>query len=331
MKKLLSVFLLSLLCGYSHFLYGQAFNRFYKIRPTTTLVHVLYEPCEKDVTTVTQRKVMGEDGNETTVIISETVRKEYSKLKTKLVYAPAVNYKGRKSGGYTRANLIQNAKGDSIEVEFWSMDSRKGEASFKQLADSLYVAKNANDPIPINPSEAGKYYFVFKKRKDLTSAPLYVQRFSYRQVEFGAATMPLKYRFSRTKTMDDGRKVDIPADVSTEVNVGFYTGVKWGNSSFYSDTKRSGEHLAFMASLFTGPIKISLAADTLDNTIKKNSNQLGWQLGLGGWLGIKKIELGFFGGIDFPLSKEGRKWDYAYKPWIGFGIGYKLGILKLDN
>ncbi|MCE7059215.1 hypothetical protein [Dyadobacter sp. CY343] len=331
MKKLLPAFLVSLFCGHAHFLCGQAFNRFYKIRPTTTLVHVLYEPCEKDVTTVTQRKVMGEDGNETTVIISETVRKKYSELKTKIVYAPAVNYQGRKSGGYTRANLIQNAKGDSIEVEFWSMDNKGTQGSFSIAAPGFYTTKNGKGATPIDPSESGKYYYVFEKRKDLTSAPLYVERFSYRQFEFGAATMPLKYRFARTKTMDNGRKVDVPADVTTEVNVGFYTGVKWGNSSFYSDTKRSGEHLAFMASIFTGPIKISLAADTLDNTIKKNSNQLGWQFGLGGWLGIKKIELGFFGGVDFPLSKEGRKWDYAYKPWIGFGIGYKLGILKLDN
>ncbi len=295
------------------------------------LVHVLYQPCEKDVITVTKRKVTDENGHESTVLISETVTKKYSELQTKLVYAPAVKFSKKKNGGYTRANLIQNAKGDSIEVEFWSMDNRNEKGSFKQGPASDYVAKKTIDSIPINPSEGGKYYYVFKKRKDLTLPPLYVQRFSYKQIEFGAATMPLKYRFSRTKRMNDGRKVDIPADVTTEVNVGFYTGVKWGNSSFYSDTKRSGEHLAFMASLFTGPIKISLAADTVDNTIKKNSNQLGWQFGLGGWLGIKKIELGFFGGLDIPLSKEGRKWDYAYQPWIGFGIGYKLGILKLDN
>jgi len=33
-------------------------------------------------------------------------------------------------------------------------------------------------------------------------------------------------------------------------------------------------------------------------------------------------------GVNILTSSEGRKWNYANRPWVGIGIGYKIGFIK---
>jgi hypothetical protein len=37
------------------------------------------------------------------------------------------------------------------------------------------------------------------------------------------------------------------------------------------------------------------------------------------------LNLGLFSGVDLPLQNS--PWVYSGKPWIGFGIGFNLGML----
>lgn len=227
---------------------------------------------------------------------------------------PPLSVTERKKNFY-KATLIQNEKnGDSIKVVFWSIP-------FKDIGIL---------PTYVRSVDEDAYHYILNKRKSLKQPPLRYKIFYYKRYEVGVATMPFKYR-PGYNIDSSGKTLRVPNDVSTGINVGLYVGHKWGQTLFYNDVKKTHDRWGVMASIFTGPVAIKVSTNNVSDKIKRETNELGWQIGGGIWISHGNIDVGTFLGTDIPLTGAARQWDYAYKPWIGFGLGYKLGIFDLKK
>ena len=217
---------------------------------------------------------------------------------------------------YYKAILKQNeGNGDTTRVFFYSIPS-----SYDTGLSTGEVLSTDSD----------KYYMIFGQRGNLQTTPNKYRIMYYERSEIGVATMPFRYRFGYKKDTS-GVEAAVPNDVSASVNVGLYIGYKWGQTLFYNDAKKTHDRWGFMISLFTGPTLIAVSDKNISQKVKKSTNEPGWQVGGGFWVTNRNVEVGVFLGTDVPLSHAASKWDYAYKPWLGFGLGYKLDILNLKN
>lgn len=142
---------------------------------------------------------------------------------------------------------------------------------------------------------------------------------SYATWEVGATTIPFKYRFGN-------KKDTIPNDASTSVNAGIYIGRKWGATRYYEDKNRTTNSWAFTFGGFISPTVIALSPDNTKKKVSAKSNEFGISYGIALLTSYRDINFGILTGLETPLSGDSKYWVYANKPWIGFGIGYKLGI-----
>lgn len=142
--------------------------------------------------------------------------------------------------------------------------------------------------------------------------------------EIGVTTIPFKYRFGYTKG-----DVIVQNEASASINAGIYVGRKWGTTRFYAD-KTNHNAWVFTLAAYTSPLIITLKKNnenSFDTNYTYDRNELGISVGAAGMLSYRDISLGLFTGIDFPISGKSPQWFYSYKPWIGFGVGYKLNAL----
>jgi len=209
-----------------------------------------------------------------------------------------------------KANVIpDDSISGKLKVRFWHIIP----ATDKYQNSSNYV--NSQDSI-------GNFYFQIPKQKILGDDNIYYS-IPYALTEIGVLTIPFKYRFGH-------KDKNIPNDVSTDINGGLYVGRKWGRKRFYFDKSLNHESAAFTLAVFAGPTKIELTDKNVNNTtiFKKDSNELGVSAGFGTMYSYRSINIGLFGGFDFPVSTAGQNWFYSNKFWLGFGIGYSLNILS---
>lgn len=209
-----------------------------------------------------------------------------------------------------KANVIQGDKTPAIlSVDFWAITS---ESSSCQIAGTI----NSTDTIDIK-----HYYFLKIEDRGTMSKPASFISLQYATTEFGVTTIPFKYRFGN-------KKDSIPNDASTAVAGGFYFGRKWGRTRFYQDKLKTVNTLSFTSAIFLSPVVIALSPDVSKREVTTKSNEFGLGFGAAFLLSYTDINIGFLVGIDAPISGESKKWIYANKPWIGFGIGYKLAVLN---
>jgi hypothetical protein len=195
--------------------------------------------------------------------------------------------------------------------------------------------------IPIDGEDsAGNFYFR-TIHKALMYQSIYHQPFSYATWDYGALTIPYRYRFSpRNKYVytSPGKDSSAPATSASEaaINVSFYIGRKWGRTRFYEDPTMSHNTLSGEVAFVTGPTLVAMTAanvDTLNHftgirrayAYTGPSNIIAWSVGLGGVLQVRTINFGAFGGLDFPLQGN-TGWIYSKHFWLGFGIGVNLGM-----
>lgn len=151
-------------------------------------------------------------------------------------------------------------------------------------------------------------------------------RYNSSDIDFGALTIPFKYRFGFNK---DGIK--IPEDVSANFNVGIYAGIKISNYKLINKAGTFTNSSPF--SLRVGPF-LNLAAVALDSvnttagirpyatTEKLNIAVLSTGAGL--MFDFKGLQLGAYVGWDFGMGAEAKNWNYHKRFWLGFGLGYKI-------
>lgn len=164
----------------------------------------------------------------------------------------------------------------------------------------------------------GKYILELQNREHIP--------FNYPSLDFGALTIPFKYRFGFTKN-----GISIPDDVTGSFNVGVYAGYKLTR---YSIINKAGTYTnRSFFSLRVGPF-LNLSSTTLDSVsttvgkvpmkkdVKQNIAVLSTGIGLMG--DFKGVQIGIYYGWDFGMGSEAGNWNYHKRKWLGFGLGYKL-------
>jgi hypothetical protein len=150
--------------------------------------------------------------------------------------------------------------------------------------------------------------------------------YNSRSLDFGALTIPFKYRYGYNKG-----DIKVKSDVIAGFNIGLYGGYKLTN---YKLKNRSGTYLNnTFSSLRVGPF-INISAATLDSVTttagkepmaKDDKHNIAvLSPGVGIMLDVNGVQFGVYGGWDFGMGSEARNWNYNKKFWLGFGIGYKL-------
>lgn len=217
-----------------------------------------------------------------------------------------------------KAALIQKEKDPSgkIFIDFWGISKESSTCSGINFIN--------------RSTKLGEFYYQINGKSTLGDITSYIP-VHFATTEIGVATIPFKYRFGFSKDT-----VMVPNDFSASVNVGVYVGRKWGSTKFYADASKSKDRFTFLLGGFVSPTIISIdkenAFPTTDSIItkklKSKSNQLGISTGIAATASINKdFNLGLYLGWDFGISSPSKSWYYSGKPWIGFGIGYKISML----
>ena len=183
-------------------------------------------------------------------------------------------------------------------------------------------------------NDSSYFFIVNKKRKNLGSPNTYIS-IPYRTWEVGVTTIPLKLRKGGNVEIQnkyDGSDTTFTRKIQNEtlasINAGLYIGHKWGSSRFYSKKENNHNSWAVTLAGFFGPTAISLTDKNTTVSGTPESTQLGWSFGGTGIFSYRGINLGVYYGWDFLSNKSlADIWYFNGKPWIGFGVGYKIKML----
>ena len=207
---------------------------------------------------------------------------------------------------------------------------------FHKVKPEAAMSINADD-------SASNFYFAILP-KTLLRDPMYYLKFHYAAWDYGTLAIPFRYRPPQSNghiLVNKDSASSAPSAADATINLSAYFGRKWGATRFYEDPSTTSDQVSKELVIFTGPTLIALSATNVDTSSRymgyKNSytytgpaNIIAWSFGVGGVLAFKGLTMGIFGGVDVPLVvKTG--WVYRDKPWIGFGIGFNLGVLATGN
>jgi len=210
------------------------------------------------------------------------------------------------AGKRLKADLIPDTAG-RVKIHFWGIT----EEDPANTGSNVFV--NTRD-------STANFYFEIGDNPTLATPTRY-KSIPYAVWQAGAVSVPFKYRFaSHTRHS--------PADASTDFNAGIYVGRQWGRTRFYRDKDKNHGSISFTLAAFTGPTAINVKKENVRDTAKftAESNEFGWSLGVGSLYAYRDLSFGMFLGMDIPFSSAASNWNYAYQPWLGIAIGYKLGV-----
>jgi hypothetical protein len=193
---------------------------------------------------------------------------------------------------------------------------------------------NAAIPIRMTTDSAQNFYLKIRNKVHFDD-PIYYRSISYSVWQYGATTIPFRYRFANSKlkvSLPNAAKVQtdypVPAEATGNISFAAYIGEKFGATRFFYDATKSHNTVSVMFSAFGGPTLVPLSANNIKSGADINaypSQLLSFSYGAACTFEFGVLNLGFFGGIDQPIQKS--PWVYAGKPWIGFGFGFNLGML----
>lgn len=155
---------------------------------------------------------------------------------------------------------------------------------------------------------------------------------SYRKngFEFGAITVPFKYRYGDTKTVN-GQEIKVNNEFIADANLGLFAGYKIARYRVRYETGKlkdlSNLGLTIGGFLGVSSTSIDSVSTTLsDNPLKKDEKiSIGIiSPGIGIMATVYNVQIGGFVGWDFGFGESGKKWNFNEQHWIGFGLGYSL-------
>jgi hypothetical protein len=163
----------------------------------------------------------------------------------------------RKTGNNnTRASINQDADG-KVNVLFYNAKIENEINATDPYKQHMLIAENTIPLIKCNDS-IQKFYLQINRTDTFCATTWYIS-IPYRLTQYGALTIPFKYRWAFNTNMY-GQKFDINTDASTNINIALYTGYKWGRSRFYYDATKSHNILSGMFLLFAGPSTVTLSS-----------------------------------------------------------------------
>lgn len=148
--------------------------------------------------------------------------------------------------------------------------------------------------------------------------------------EFGAITIPFKYRIGETKTVN-GAEVKVNNEFIADANLGLFAGYKFARyrvryeGGKLKDLSNLGCTLGAFLNVSSSSID-SLSTTLSENPLKKDEKfSIGViSPGIGAMFTVYNVQIGGFVGWDFGFGENGKKWNFNGRPWFGFGLGYSL-------
>lgn len=149
--------------------------------------------------------------------------------------------------------------------------------------------------------------------------------------EFGALTIPFKYRFGYEKTVE-GIDIKVKDEFISDLNIGAYGGYQYGRHRFRMEGNKLRE-LAKLGGSVGGFITFStVALDSLNTTAgtepfsKDEKSTIGIiSPGLAAMFTLYNFQIGAFAGWDLAIGQDRKNWNHNNRLWLGFGFGYNLG------
>jgi hypothetical protein len=165
----------------------------------------------------------------------------------------------------------------------------------------------------------GKYYLKLKNREYAS--------FWFNCIEGGALTIPFKYRPKFTEN-----NVDISDQFTADLNVGAYLGYSFGKIKYMYRKNEDKEPSKWLVSI--GPF-LSVSRVEIDSTTSLSATEpLKTKIaiatispGIGVMTSIYNFRFGVYLGNDLAIGQTAQKWDYHNRWWLGFGIGYNIGLI----
>lgn len=152
-----------------------------------------------------------------------------------------------------------------------------------------------------------------------------------RSVKFGPVTIPLKYRFGRSATID-GVKRTAKDECIADANIGLFGGYKFARYRVRNDggklrdrSSLGGSIGAFLSlsSTMIDSLSTHISPEPLDGDEKYNIGVISPSFGV--MFSPYNVQIGGFLGWDFGFGSNRKKWNFHGRPWLGFGLGYNLG------
>jgi hypothetical protein len=148
-----------------------------------------------------------------------------------------------------------------------------------------------------------------------------VLKVKFRAFQFGALTLPVKiYLFSKADSLVN--------NVQTNVNLNFMIGYKWGHKKYSqlpNEKEGTSYENAWNVNFLIGMSKIDLEKNnTTPDLTKGDISVPALSTGFAFGYQYRKIGVYLASGIDNPLSKYGKDWDFKNQLWLGFGLGLGL-------
>lgn len=154
--------------------------------------------------------------------------------------------------------------------------------------------------------------------------------YTKRSMEFGAITIPLKYRFGYTRDID-GNAVKVNNEFIADANLGLFAGYKLGRYRVRNDGGKLKDLSDLGATIGVFASLSSTSIDSLSTAGSGTPLKTGEKIsigvfspGLGIMLSIYNVQIGGFIGYDFGFGANGGKWNFHKRPWLGFGVAYSL-------
>lgn len=212
--------------------------------------------------------------------------------------------------------ILKGGKKVSVPVE----EIKATEGYIKFAEDTVWVNPNLSGDY----EDEGVYFYKLTNRQTL--------RFNFSEVTVSPLTLPLKYRFSGTKTYEDPHEEKkFSEEFSAAINLNVFIARAWGRTSYHyrdktesiTTTEKLAAGLIFGASTITLDASTTSASRTPITGDTKITKGLA-TVGVGGTYNINKLSFGIFGGWDFSVGDEAARWNYNRRPWVGLAIGYAL-------
>jgi len=239
--------------------------------------------------------------------------------------------------GRLRVSVTQADSG-KLKVQFRDVINTSATAlAFNQINFKRYLPTGELSPaVPISSTDSAQNFsLTIRNRGQVRESTNYLS-LPYTVLQYGAVTIPFKYRFRNNRpiggtatpaanTFETG--VNAPSEATAGFNVAGFIGYKWGRTQFFYDQTQTHNTVSYMVAAFGGPALFSLTANNTNYGADLNqvaSQQIAFSTGTAFTMEWRSVNFGLFYGWDIPV--ESSPWVYRYKGWIGFGIGFSLGM-----
>lgn len=213
------------------------------------------------------------------------------------------------------------------------------------MATYNYTGNIPHYAIPVELMDSAQNFTLQVKPQNVVNDPTYYIKLRYHLLQYGPLVIPYKYRFAnnvKTGGYTPGQgtpgapgtdTISAPSESTGSLNLSLYLGYKFGTTKFYYDATKSHNTVAGMISVFAGPSLVALSASNVafNTDLSRTPAQIiAVSTGLAFSVEWQSFSFGLFSGLDLPLEQNS-PWVYKGRPWIGFGVGFNLGMITSAN